>query len=403
MTDAHCELCGIDDGGAPSLRTCVSAPLGDGSGDLLDLPLRLHEATGDLRGTVLLLHGASAASRTFLFPRPLKTADGEVRRDLVGHLQQAGFDVWLLDWRGGCRVTEKYEPKYRGDKAKTAAFNLDEIARHDIPLALEEIVKRRDQAREREPIHVIGHCVGGGVLAMAIGAGHIDREKVPLGTVVLSTLGLFTTVPWDGWTKASDQALERSHFDQQETFAIHPDTDKHPWPRLLQEAYEVWPQQLLPEDNEVFRRVTFMFGRPFLGKLVPRHITKREELLRQFGGMALAQYIQLGQWVRRGFVSSYGEYSPPTGAISNDEGAPRDVTDVYLNLEQFAGLDIVLMTGEHNMLWHADSIHKMYDWLQQADCHSVTRHVIRDYAHQDMFWGSNAHRDLFPMLVEALS
>ena len=216
-------------------------------------------------------------------------------------------------------------------------------------------------------------------------------------------LGLFAVVPWDGWAKSNDLILERCYLDEPNTFRIHPDHGEHRWPKMLEDAYTVWPQALLPDTNEVFRRITFMFGRPFLKQLVPAHVTERDELLRQFGGIPLAPFIQLSQWVRRGFVAKYDTYAPPTGAISKKQGASCKDTNRYLNIDNFAGLDIVLVTGEHNMLWHSDSIHLMYDWLRRGKCRNLSKQVLQGYAHQDMYWGRDAHVDVFPMLVDALA
>ncbi|MGD8859254.1 MAG: hypothetical protein PVI30_04530 [Myxococcales bacterium] len=398
------ELWDFQDPRPPTEAGYVDVPLGapDRDHETLRLPLHRHDGEGDFRGAVLLLHGASAASRTFHFPRPRHE---EPTPDLVGFLTTAGYDVWLLDWRGGLRVAGHYQERYRRDRAATLAFNLDNIARHDLPLALGHIQRWYDEsARHGDDvaINVIGHCVGAGTMAMAIGAGHARKHDLRLGTVVLSTLGLFATVPWDGWTKANDQALERCYFSEPETFSIDPDVSQQPWPRLLEEAYEVWPRRLLPDGDEVFRRVTFMFGRPFLAQLVDDELSAMPEIGRQFGKMPLGQYIQLGEWVRRGFVAELGAYSPPTGAPSNDEGASRTVTDAYLHPEHFTGLHVRLITGEHNMLWHADSVHRMHEWLRGARCGSLENWIVPGHAHQDLFWAHDAPARIFPWFAEAL-
>lgn len=398
MTEAFWEF---EDPRAPAYAGYVEVPLAGDPAETIRLPLHRHDAEGDARGVVLLLHGASAGSRTFHFPR---SAGGQPPRDLIGFLTAAGYDVWLLDWRGGLRVTAHYQARYRGNPAATLAFDLDHIARHDLPAALTTIQRLSSEHRGHSvdtPIHVIGHCVGAGTMAMAIGGGHVP-SGVQLGTVVLSTLGLFAVVPWDGWTKANDQALERCYFDQPDTFSIDPDVSRQPWPRLLEEAYEVWPRRLLPDGDEVFRRVSFMFGRPFLAELVDEELSEMPEIGRQFGKMALGQYIQLGEWVRRGFVARRGAYSPPTGAPSEQEGAAPEVAGAYLNQARFEGLHLRLITGEHNLLWHADSIHRMHDWLRGARCASLQKWIVPGHAHQDLFWADDAATRIFPWLLEGL-
>ena len=104
---------------------------------------------------VLLLHGASASSQTFERPGP--GPDGR-SRSLVGHLLEEGFEPWLLDWRGSGRVVdEAVRSGTLNDLREQLDF--DHAAHWDIPQALEQIGKVRDDAKD---ILAIGHCMGAG-------------------------------------------------------------------------------------------------------------------------------------------------------------------------------------------------------------------------------------------------
>src|SRR5687767_4357972 len=75
------------------------------------------------RGVVLLLHGASSSSDTFLHPNG----------GIAGALAASGWDVWLLDWRGSCRLARQ--------RGTGACSSFDAVARHDIPSAIGEVLQ----------------------------------------------------------------------------------------------------------------------------------------------------------------------------------------------------------------------------------------------------------------------
>lgn len=343
------------------------------AGDL-DLILSRHVKMGSASAepTVLLLHGASAASYTFELPRSVGLID-----DLLGR----GADVWTLDWRGSNRVS----PNYSGNPAR---FTLDKAAKLDLPAAIEHIRKRKPEAGK---VAVLGHCMGAGTLAMAIGAGYIKPDDV--SHVILSTLGLFYQVPWDGWVKAEDYTLERIRCEDPDVASIDADCERKPWPELMEEVYQRWPATFMPpEGNEIFRRLSFMFGQPYEPELVPRNIHNEQELRRQFGEIPLLLYMHCAQNVRRGFAAPFD--------CTDDDPKP-DAT--YLNAENFRDIELTLITGSRNQLWHPDAIHRMYDWLHRSPGKINCRRVIfPKYAHQDLLWGKEARKEVYPTIAAGL-
>jgi len=336
--------------------------------------------------SVLLLHGASAASNTFLFP---------VQNNLVDYLLQRDCDVWTLDWRGSWRVVEQQAGHYH-------KFTLDDAAKYDLPLALEKIRRVVGEAR---PIAVFGHCMGAGALAMAIGAGTIP-EKAKVNHVVLSTLGLFYEASWDGWVKAEDRILERIRGTNQACLFINSNTEMRKWPADMQGPYKRWPSVLLPkEPPSVFRRLAFMFGRPYYDKIAAEGIHDDVELKKQFGPMALKLYMQCGQNVRRGFAAEFDamDWTPDRRGTGGSVKRLKPISSAYLNLENFHDLQVTLITGERNQLWHPESIHRMYDWLRrELSEQNCKKRIFGGYAHQDLVWGKNAWDDVYPTIATGL-
>lgn len=339
--------------------------------DGLQLILGRHPTGGSdaPKHTVLLLHGASAASDTFRIPEG---------RSLIQFLSARGCDVWTLDWRGSHRVAPNHGSEYE-------KFTLDAAAAEDFPGALDRI---REEVKGTKPVSVFAHCMGAGTFAMAIGAGWIGADQVE--HVVLSTLGLFYRVPWDGWVKAEDEMLERIRGENPDVTSIDSGASRHPWPDVMEKAYARWPATLLPsKKNDTFRRLSFMFGQPYRPDLLPNDIRGEENLRRQFGEIPLALYIHCCQNVRRGFAARFDDTSGNAAQ--------------YMNVEKFRGLKLTLITGSQNELWHPDATHRMYDWLRRAlrqdDCRM---RIFGGYAHQDLLWGRAAWEEVYPTIAAGL-
>ena len=93
----------------------------------------------------VLVHGAGVRSKIFR---------ARVDETLVDALVQAGYDVWLEDWRASINL-----PANR--------WNLDQAARYDHPAAIRTIVERTGYDRVKAVIH----CQGSTSFMMSVAAG----------------------------------------------------------------------------------------------------------------------------------------------------------------------------------------------------------------------------------------
>jgi len=86
-------------------------------------------------------------------------------------------------------------------------------------------------------------------------------------------------------------------------------------------------------------------------------------------------------------------------------GAARDVRgrDAYLaNLDRFK-LPINFITGERNKMFVPKGLQRTYDTLRRANGpQDYAHHVIKDYAHLDLWLGTNAERDVWPTALAEL-
>ncbi|MET9831165.1 alpha/beta fold hydrolase [Streptomyces sp. NPDC006385] len=126
----------------------------------------------DDRPAVLLLHGHTASADMFLLPET---------RNLVDVLLDDGYEPWLLDWRGSCRLP--YNETGR-------RYTYDDVALHDIPEAVRHI---RTRIGDR-PLFVVAHCIGSLALSLSMTAGLVP------GLAGVVSQGVFLTPKLAGRT-----------------------------------------------------------------------------------------------------------------------------------------------------------------------------------------------------------
>lgn len=343
--------------------------------DGLELPLRRFTPSGRRSAqSVLMLHGASASSETFLTP-----SGGIVR-----YLSERGLEVWLLDWRGSRLVVDKYGPEH------TPRFTFDHVAELDLPAALAHI-RRVSPARH---LSIFAHCIGATCVSMALQRRLLTDFAVE--ECVLSTIGLFFQAPLESFLKAEDGILERVLARNPSCIGLDP-TGTPEWPEDMRRAYSAWPASALPQGSapgdEIYRRASFMFGTPYQRSLVPDEVHARVGDL--FGCIRLSLFIHAGQCLRRGYAAPFD--APEHGPRAEHE------RQRHLDATGFDDTRITLITGRSNQLWHRESIDQMYEWLRNQTRGQHRKHVIPRYGHQDLLWGVDACRDIFPLVLEGLA
>ena len=377
---------------------------------------------------VLLVHGAGAASNTFTMG--FDKDEGGV--SLVDHLIEQGFDPWLLDWRGGWRVTNDFQAllnnpdeAFGGSDEDVAKFSLAAAAKFDIPAALEHIHAQLLSADSSpQSIGIIGHCVGAAVVAHAIAAGYLEKHNV--SHVVLSTIGLFWVPALDGQLKTQTRILrdllnERAGATRAEGpahFCIDPGSsqgsDDSAWPTRLQRMYELWSQFSLAHDDavtsdsssfaaqELCNRVSFLYGEPYRHGRLPKALhgssTAAGSLTQYFGPIPLRLFADCADNIRRGWAA-VPEQKDHRGLIADT------ARDNFCTLSSLG-----LLTGTENRLWHRESIDQMYEWLLRgrgwAKRKRFTKRVVSNYAHQDLLWCARAAQDdpgIFKYICDTLS
>jgi pimeloyl-ACP methyl ester carboxylesterase len=458
------------------------------------LRLMLHRLPVDGgRRPVLLLHGASAASNTFLTPR--HGAGGS--RNLLDYLAMQGFEPWLLDWRGSKYVAEQIAaqqiPKAQDTQLPDRAlFNFDVAATEDIKAALNVIA--RERKGEIKDIGAVGFCMGGAILAQALlenTVGVSDR----LSHVVLISLGLFYSMSLYGRLKAESRLLERVVSEQPKLRFLDPTISQDrklraDWPDFVERLYELWwhpyePSRMdterVPERDryvlDMFNRISFMLGEPYLeANLVPEihdttltldikdsrsgplptgvlvraegAATGKGELAYPFAGDAaparmvvrrhegdfpvgqrlFADGQPVGSVAAEPVVSQpllpelfgamelhfllHGAENLRAGQATRFSGKPTvaPIPHIKGGGAQYAGFNqltrTTLIGGGRNRLWHRDSIDRMWAWLERNpafDRRRYAKHILLDFGHQDLLWGRESARKVFPLIKAGLT
>ena len=336
---------------APEPRWCDAAGRwheGEEVGD--DAWLRLVRYEGGRRGPVLLAAGFGMSATSFLLDT--------VSTNLTEHLVEAGYDVWLFDYRASIDL-----PSSR------SSFSLDEVAREDWPAAVAEVRRVTGSAT----VQALGHCVGSASLLMALAAG---LEGVR--SAVCMQFPMHPVTSHRNTFKASlkiDRALHRLGM------------------------YSVAPQRRLTIPNavlDVALRAVPMPGAERCGKPLCRWINAiygcthahaqlddatHDELEDLFGVGNLAALGHLGTIMQRRLVVA------------------ADGREAYTRHPERLRVPILLVQGEMNDIFRPAGSMRTLRWLQTANEPSLYERVmLPGYAHLDALIGRDAHRDVFPIL-----
>jgi pimeloyl-ACP methyl ester carboxylesterase len=309
------------------------------------------------KGPVLLVHGAGVRANIFRAPTPT---------NFVTYLLDAGYDVWLENWRGSIDL-----PPHQ--------WTLDDVALYDHPKAVETVMRETGH----DAIKAVIHCQGSTSFMMSAIAGLLPNVT----TIVSNAVSLHTLVPERSWLKLEwstpPVSLLLRTIDAQ-------------WgnrsPTLLAKLLTLFVRATHHEcDNTVCRYTSFIYGtgHPTLWSHENLDDATHEWVKQEFGYCPLSSMRQMARCVRQGNLVRYTD----TPDLPDDFAAYPPATDARIAF--FAGLD--------NQCFLPESQVRSYNYFNayRPGYHSL--HLIKQYGHLDMFMGHNAVRDVFPQLVAALS
>jgi pimeloyl-ACP methyl ester carboxylesterase len=306
---------------------------------------------------VLLVHGAGVRANIF---RPLH------QRSLVDALLDAGYDVWLENWRASIDF-------------EANEWTLDQAAVYDHPAAVAKVVEETGTPK----IAAVIHCQGSTSFTMSVLAGLVPQVSV----VISNAVSLHPVVPaWSEFKLNYMAPLVRT---------LSPYLNPH-WgieakgviPKMITGLTRMTHREC---DNTVCKLVSFAYGSGFPALWSHDLISEEthEWIKQEFGFVPLRFHGQMKRCVQAGHLVSV-------------EQLPQLPTDFPAAVATCAAR-FAFFAGEENLCFLPESQRTTHAFFEkhQPGVHSL--HVIPKYGHLDMFFGTNAYKDVFPLMLNELS
>lgn len=323
-------------------------------------PLTLVHVTGRAapsRGPVLLVHGAGVRAELFRPPVP---------RTLVDALLDAGWDVWMLNWRASIDL----DP---------VPWTLDEAAAHDHPAAVREVLRNTGAPS----LKAVVHCQGSTSFTMAAVSGLVPE----VDTVVSNAVSLHPVVPeWSRFKISRVVPLLRPYVP-----GVSPGWGDRPAGALSRVMRSFVRATHRECDNDVCRMVSFTYGSGFPALWSHAHLdhATHDWIRGEFAEVPLSFFGQMARCVAAGHLVPMSEQ--PGLPVSYVRQAPA--TDARF----------VFLTGEDNRCFLPESQQRSHDFFSGHRPGRDVLHRIRGYGHLDVFLGRRAATDTYPLILEELA
>lgn len=322
-------------------------------------PLNLVHVKGDkppTRGPLILVHGAGVRANLFRPP---------IEHNLVTTLINAGYDVWLENWRASIDVPKNI-------------WTLDQAALYDHPAAVRKVLAETGASTMKALIH----CQGSTSFAMSAVAGLVPQVE----TIISNAVSLHPVVPgWSRWKLRFAVPLVRRMTDYLDCQWAVKTNDWPAW--LIHSMVRLTHHEC---NNGVCKMVSFTYGSgfPALWKHEQLDEVTHDWLRREFAQVPLRFFQQMARCVKAGHLMRYDDLP----ALPADFVAEPPKTNA-----RFA-----FFAGEQSGCFLPESQVRSHEYLSRYG-KNHTLHVIPNYSHLDVLIGKNASKDVFPLILEELA
>ncbi len=306
------------------------------------------------KGPVLLVHGAGVSSNIFNPPS---------ENNLVHMLAREGYDVWLENWRGSINL----EPN---------EWDLDQVAKNDHPVAVEKIVKLTGV----KEVKAIIHCQGSTSFMISAALGLLPQVNL----IISNAVSLHPVIP-----KFSEFKLNAllpvvgkffNYLNPQ--WGLEAPDFKSSLIRKFVKATH-WEK-----DTTVGKMVSFTYGSgfPALWELENLDQKTKEWIQYEFAHVPLSFFRHIRDCVKQGVLSPSGN------------------SEFNYNVDPLrTNARIVLFGGQKNKCFLPESQQKTFEYLERVKPGYHKLYLMENYSHLDMFFGKNAHKDVFPLMIDELN
>jgi hypothetical protein len=307
-------------------------------------------------GPVILVHGAGVRANIFRAP---------VAQSIVDYLAQAGYDVWLENWRASIDLPPNH-------------WTLDQAALYDHPAAVRTVLAETG----REQMKAIIHCQGSTSFMMSAVAGLVPQVT----TIVTNAVSLHPIVPPLSRFKLRFAIPLFSQFT--DYFNPHWGDDA---PTLFAKFLNLLVALTHHEcDNPVCKQVSITYGSgfPALWRHENLNNATHQWLRQEFGHVPLTFFHQIAKSVARGHLLS----------VEGQGQLPED----FVSAEPATDARFAFFGGAKNLCFLPESQQRTFELFDRRRPGYHSLHIFRDYGHLDVFMGKDAARDTFPLIAHEL-
>ena len=305
------------------------------------------------RGPVMLVHGAGVRANIFNPPNEI---------NLLDMLADAGYDVFLENWRGSIELPPN-------------KWDLDVVAKNDHPAAIQKVCEVTGAVNCKAIIH----CQGSTSFMISAVLGLVPQVK----TIVTNAVSLHPVVP--AWSKVKLNVILEM---------VAPATDylNPQWGNDAPDLRAKFFKGLVlathyEKDTTVGKFVSFTYGAgvPALWELNNLNDQTKHWIENEFGPVPISFF----RHIRKGV--NYGSLVSADGTIHYADVTPQ--TDARF----------IFFAGKLNKCFKSESQVNSFNYFNKLkpDFHKL--YVYDTYSHLDIFFGKNAHNDIFPTMIAELN
>jgi pimeloyl-ACP methyl ester carboxylesterase len=308
------------------------------------------------KGPVLLVHGAGVRANIFRAP---------VQRTIVDELVDAGYDVWLENWRASIDVPPN-------------EWTLDQAAVHDHPTAVRKVVEETGAGE----VKAIIHCQGSTSFMMSAVAGLVPEVK----TVVANAVTLHPVIPRFSRFKLANLVPIVARL----TPYMNPQWGLEA-PTATAKGLALMVRLTHHEcDNPVCKMVSFTYGTgfPALWRHENLNPQTHEWVKQEFAHVPLSFFTQMNRCVKAGHLV----------AVEEDLGLPHD----FVAQPPQTDARFAFFAGKQNVCFLPAGQERTFRFFDERrpGYHSLVE--LPGYGHLDVFMGKDAARDVFPLMLAEL-
>ncbi len=304
------------------------------------------------KGPILLVHGAGV--RANLFNPPNKT-------NLIEMLAAEGYDVWLENWRSSFEFAEN-------------EWDLDQVGRNDHPAAVKLICDTTGV----DEIKAIIHCQGSTSFMISACLGLVPQVT----TIISNAVSLHPVVN----SFANTKLTYFVPIVEKMTKYLNPHWGKVA-PGFFAKCLRIFVKIFHWEnDTTVGKFVSFTYGSgwPALWELKNLSNETKNWIQDEFGFLPMKFFRNIKQSIDKRALS------PFNGRGTYADKPPK--TDAR----------IVFFAGKLNKCFSYESQVSSYKFFKKLHPGKHGFYLLPEYSHLDVFFGQNAHLDVFPIMIREL-